>query len=160
MAGREAHFRSLVKAVSWRLVGSLDTFVLSLLVTGNLVWAGSIASVESLTKIALFYVHERVWRRVGWGRDGGPNAHARALAKGVSWRAVGTADTFMLSWLITGHVGHAASIASFETVTKIVLFYLHERIWTRIPWGRAADRTAGEDAAVVAPRPVQEGSAA
>jgi uncharacterized membrane protein len=124
-----------VKAVSWRVVGSLDTLVLSYLVTGNLVWAGSIASIETLTKIGLFYVHERLWRRVRWQRHS--SGHARAIVKGVSWRAVGTADTFFLSWLITGHLGSAASIASFETVTKVALFYVHEQVWTRVGWGLA-----------------------
>jgi uncharacterized membrane protein len=135
-AAKDAHLRSLVKAVSWRLVGSMDTLTLSFLVTGNIVWAGSIASVETLTKILLFYVHERIWRRVAWGEGGG--GHARAVAKGLSWRAVGTVDTFMLSWLITGHVGPAASIASLETFTKVALYYLHEQAWTRISWGRPA----------------------
>ncbi|HEX7945824.1 MAG TPA: DUF2061 domain-containing protein [Phenylobacterium sp.] len=141
----ESHARSVAKAVSWRVVGSMDTFVLSFLVTGNLVWAGSIASVETLTKIVLFYVHERVWRRVRWGRAGG--GHARAVVKGVSWRAVGTADTFMLSWLITGHLGHAARIASFETVTKVGLFYVHEQLWARIGWGRSRAPVTPEPAA-------------
>lgn len=135
-ASHEAHLRSVVKAVSWRVVGSIDTLVLSYLVTGNLVWAGSIASVETLTKIFLYYLHERAWRRVGWGRTGA--GHRRAVVKGISWRAVGTADTFVLSWLITGHLGSAASIASFETVTKVMLFYVHEQIWSRIGWGRTA----------------------
>lgn len=135
-ASHEAHLRSVLKAVSWRVVGSFDTLVLSYLVTGNLVWAGSIASVETLTKIFLFYVHERAWRRVRWGHQGA--GHRRAVVKGVSWRAVGTADTFFLSWLITGHLGSAASIASFETVTKVALFYVHEQIWSRIEWGRVA----------------------
>jgi uncharacterized membrane protein len=130
----EAHARSAAKAVTWRVVGSMDTFVLSFLVTGNLVWAGSIASAETITKVILFYLHERVWRRTRWGLDGG--GHARAVVKGVSWRAIGTADTFLLSWLITGHLGSAASIASLETVTKVALFYVHERIWGVVPWGR------------------------
>jgi len=64
----EAHSRSLVKAVSWRIVGSIDTFVLSYLITGRLVFAASIASVESVTKIVLFYFHERAWALVPWGR--------------------------------------------------------------------------------------------
>jgi len=126
---KDGHLRSLAKAVSWRFVGSLDTLTLSYLVTGNIIWAGSIASAETITKIILFYLHERVWRRVRWGLDGG--GHARAVVKGASWRAVGTADTFMLSWLITHHLGSAASIASFETVTKVALFYLHEQAWGR-----------------------------
>jgi uncharacterized membrane protein len=144
-AAKEAHLRSAAKAVSWRVVGSLDTFIISFVLTGNLVWAGSIASAETLTKIALFYLHERAWRRVRWG--GSDRHHLRAVAKGASWRAVGTADTFFLSWLITGHLGSAASIASVETFTKIALFYLHEQAWARLSWGRAAARIASEVAA-------------
>lgn len=64
----EAHSRSLLKAVSWRLLGSMDTFVISYLVTGKLVFAASIASVETVTKIILFYGHERIWAAVPWGR--------------------------------------------------------------------------------------------
>src|SRR5258708_38836910 len=82
---KEAHLRSFAKAVSWRIVGSLDTFVLSFLVTGNLVWAGSIASVETLTKIVLFYLHERVWPQIRCGRDAHGH-HVRAGATCASWR--------------------------------------------------------------------------
>jgi uncharacterized membrane protein len=64
----EAHSRSFVKAVSWRILGSIDTFVISYFITGHLVFAASIASVESFTKIGLFYFHERIWAVVPWGR--------------------------------------------------------------------------------------------
>jgi uncharacterized membrane protein len=65
---REAHTRSIAKAISWRITGSIDTFVLSLLITGSFKLAGSIASVEVITKITLYYVHERAWACVPWGR--------------------------------------------------------------------------------------------
>jgi uncharacterized membrane protein len=122
--------------VSWRFIGSMDTFILSFLVTGNPIWAVSIASAEAVTKITLFYLHERAWRLVRWGRQDAAH-HVRAVTKGASWRALATVDTFLLSWLVTGHIGKAATIASFETVTKIALFYLHEQLWARVPWGRA-----------------------
>jgi uncharacterized membrane protein len=64
----EAHTRSFVKAVSWRALGSLDTFVISFFVTGSFVFAGSIASVETVTKVFLFYFHERLWALAPWGR--------------------------------------------------------------------------------------------
>jgi uncharacterized membrane protein len=64
----EAHSRSFVKAVSWRILGSIDTFVISYFITGKLVFAASIASVETFTKIMLFYFHEQAWARVPWGR--------------------------------------------------------------------------------------------
>jgi uncharacterized membrane protein len=66
--GFEAHRRSLLKAVSWRTMASLDTFVVSFVVTGRIGLAGSIAGAELVTKIALYYLHERIWAAVPWGR--------------------------------------------------------------------------------------------
>jgi len=63
-------------------------------------------------------------------------AHTRSFAKAVSWRCTGTIDTFILSWLITGNAKIAGSIASVEVITKILLYYFHERAWALVPWGR------------------------
>jgi uncharacterized membrane protein len=60
--------RSLVKAMSWRVTGTLDTMVISFLITGKLKWALSIGLVEVFTKICLYYVHERVWNTISFGR--------------------------------------------------------------------------------------------
>ena len=128
----DSHGRAVAKAVTWRVVGTADTFLWSWIITGEPGAAGAIASLETLTKIVLFYLHERVWRLFRWA----PNARSRSLAKAVSWRVVGSLDTFSLSFLVTGHAGHAASIAVAEVVTKIGLYYLHERAWRRIAWGR------------------------
>jgi uncharacterized membrane protein len=62
--------------------------------------------------------------------------HSRSIAKAVSWRATGTIDTFVISAIVTGKLGVAGSIAGTELFTKIALYYFHERIWARIPWGR------------------------
>jgi uncharacterized membrane protein len=128
----ESHVRALAKAVSWRAVGTADTFMWSWLITGEAGSAGAIASLETLTKIALYYLHERIWRLLPWA----PNARTRSLVKAFSWRAVGSLDTFMLSLLVTRNGGHAAMIAVAELGTKIGLYYLHERAWRRIAWGR------------------------
>lgn len=65
--GLESHPRSFIKAVSWRTVGSIDTFILGLIFAGNAHVAGAIAGTEVLTKITLFYFHERAWSLVRWG---------------------------------------------------------------------------------------------
>lgn len=68
LRGVESHPRSFIKAVSWRTVGSIDTFVLGMFFTsGNAKIAGSIAGTEVITKIALFYFHERAWSLLRWG---------------------------------------------------------------------------------------------
>ena len=66
-----------------------------------------------------------------------PEAHSRSFIKAVSWRILGSIDTFIISYFVTGKLTLAASIASVETVTKIILFYGHERVWAAVPWGRA-----------------------
>ncbi len=64
----ETHYRSVVKAVSWRATGTLDTMAVSFLVTGRLKLALSIGFVELFTKIGLYYLHERVWGKIRFGR--------------------------------------------------------------------------------------------
>ena len=63
-------------------------------------------------------------------------SYGQSLAKAIIWRTTGSIDTFVLSWLITGSLKFAGSIVSVEVVKKIVLYYLHERAWSFIPWGR------------------------
>lgn len=60
----------------------------------------------------------------------------RSLAKAVSWRVTGSLDTIMLAWFFTNEIGIAVSIGLTEVVTKIVLYYFHERLWSRISLGR------------------------
>ena len=59
----------------------------------------------------------------------------RSLAKAVSWRVTGTIDTFLISWVITGQALLASGIALTEIMTKIGLYWIHERVWSRIKWG-------------------------
>ena len=53
----------------------------------------------------------------------------RHIAKALSWRLVGTLDTFLLAWLITGSVELGALVGGTEVITKTILYYVHERIW-------------------------------
>ena len=56
-------------------------------------------------------------------------SYRRHALKTVTWRIVGTLDTFILSWIITGSVEIGATIGAVEIVTKMVLYYFHERVW-------------------------------
>lgn len=62
--------------------------------------------------------------------------HSRSFVKALSWRFIGTLDTIVISWVITGKMILAFSIGAFELMTKTVLYYFHERIWNSIKWGR------------------------
>ena len=66
---------------------------------------------------------------------------ARSFVKGISWRLLASIDTFLLGWLIFGSPYHAIKIAGFELITKVALYFLHERLWNIISFGRHEDGT-------------------
>jgi uncharacterized membrane protein len=64
----EKPYRSIVKAISWRITGTLDTFFVSWLITRQFTIALSIGAVEIFTKMIFYYFHERLWNKIDFGK--------------------------------------------------------------------------------------------
>jgi uncharacterized membrane protein len=64
----ETHLRSIAKAVSWRIGGTTVTFIIALLVSGKFEIAAKIGLLDTLVKIGVFYLHERAWHHIGFGK--------------------------------------------------------------------------------------------
>ena len=62
-------------------------------------------------------------------------SRTRSILKTISWRIVGTLDTMVLGWVITGDPTVGLKIGALELVTKFVLYYFHERIWLKSKYG-------------------------
>lgn len=60
------------------------------------------------------------------------DSHKVSVLKAISWRVVGTIDTMVISYLLTGDIKVALGIGSIEVVSKMILYYLHERAWLRV----------------------------
>ena len=60
----------------------------------------------------------------------------RSVAKAISWRLIGTLDTLIVCYVVTGAIGLATSIAAVDFLTKLLLYFFHERIWNHIKWGK------------------------
>jgi uncharacterized membrane protein len=63
-------------------------------------------------------------------------SHSRSITKTITWRLTGSGATFLIAWLISGNVLVAGPIAVAQLIMNTVLYYVHERIWTRVKWGR------------------------
>jgi adenylylsulfate kinase len=61
----------------------------------------------------------------------------RVVIKAVSWRAIATLTTAGLVYLFTGELVLAAGIGVLEVSLKLLFYYIHERVWEIVPWGRA-----------------------
>lgn len=65
----ETTTRSLVKTISWRITGSAATFIISYAILGNLTLSGTIAAIQLTANTILYFLHERVWDNINWGRQ-------------------------------------------------------------------------------------------
>ena len=75
-------------------------------------------------------------KKVSYSKDKSSEKPIRSIVKSISWRVIGTLDTIIISWIITGTLSLAFSIGVVELVTKMVLYFFHERIWNSINWGK------------------------
>lgn len=136
---RESHYRSILKGISWRCIATADTILVVLLITclnGNcsIDNALKIGFFEFFIKLAVYYVHERIWQKILYGKEVNPR---QTLYKTISWRIIATTGTFIISGVILNSFDEIALfVAITELVSKFILYYIHERLWLRLPLGR------------------------
>ena len=139
--------RHIAKAITWRIIGTIDTWLISYILVYYIgdtpekatEAASYIAGLELITKTILYYFHERTWCRLSFGFT----PRVRHIIKTISWRLVGAIDTILLVFVVyfflfgktKGAAEIAVSMFSIEIVTKMVLYYLHERVWYTSHWG-------------------------
>lgn len=140
---KDSNLRSIIKGITWRILASCDTILIAYLVTGTIGKALTIGATEVLSKLILFYIHERVWNHYA-----GDKMYQKSwsLVKAFTWRFTGTLDTIVLSFIIItlgsdtanddSPLAQASTIGMIELGTKMILYFVHERIWSMIKWGR------------------------
>ncbi len=63
-------------------------------------------------------------------------SHYRSIVKAITWRTGGTVVTFAVAWILTGNISLSAGIGILDTVIKIGAYYVHERLWIRVKFGK------------------------
>jgi len=132
---RSSHIRSVLKGITWRVIATSDTVLVVLLVTCFLGECSvdnalRIGFAEFILKLVIYYIHERVWEL---RRQPGGATQKKTLLKSISWRVIASITTFIIAGAVLDSFD---SIALTESVTKFILYYVHERIWLSLPLGR------------------------
>ena len=134
----ESHVRSIVKGISWRMIATSDTFLVVFIITCLLDQCSvenaiKIGVIEFFLKLLIYYAHERVWLKV---IKSFTFSKQQSLFKTISWRFVATTTTFLISGAVLNDFNEIALfIALLELISKFILYYIHERIWIKIPLG-------------------------
>lgn len=136
---QESHIRSLIKGISWRIVATTDTVLVVLVITCllgkcSIEQAIAIGAAEFLIKLLVYYFHERAWQ---FALKDGEVTSRETLYKTISWRVIATTMTFVISGTVLEAYNEVALyIALTELFTKFALYYLHERLWLKLPLGK------------------------
>jgi len=144
---KESHIRSLLKGISWRIIATSDTILVVLFITCvsgecSLENAFKIGAIEFLSKFLVYYLHERAWQKILLNKV---VTQKETLKKTISWRVIATLMTFIISGTVLETFNEIALyIALTELITKFVLYYLHERLWLKLPLGRIRNFLLGK----------------
>ena len=122
--------RHIVKSISWRIIGTVDKFIFAWLISGDINQGINISGITTISKLIWYYIHERLWFN-----SSVTNSNTRHIIKTFSWRFIGTIDTVLFSWLLTGNPLTGLKIGGSETVSKMFIYYLHEKLWHKSNYG-------------------------
>ena len=122
--------RHIAKSLTWRFIGTIDTFVFAFIITGDINEGLKLSGITTITKLIWYYIHERIWFKSSL-----KDSNKRHLIKTFSWRIIGSVDTALFGWLITGNPFTGLKIGGFESVSKMLLYFGHEKIWYKINYG-------------------------
>ena len=131
---KESRYRSIIKALSWRMIATLTTVLIAFVVTRDTSISLKIGFFEFIIKLILYYLHERLWLRVKLS-DG-----HQVKTSAFTWRLIATITIFIIAYFTLGIeyeniFSVAITIASIEFISKISIYILHERVWFSVPIG-------------------------
>ena len=134
--------RSLIKSISYRVIGFVNTFLISFLVINDGVnektikYSLYLALLVLIIKAITYYLHERFWNIFDFGRLNITVSKMRSILKALTWRIAASTITLISAILITSNLEWTKSIVIYEFINGILIYYVHERIWNRLNWGR------------------------
>lgn len=131
----EIPLRSWCKAFTWRVSATLCTVLITYAVVGNLDTAVRIGLPDFVFKLVVFYFHERLWLSALLQRLL-PVLDTRRLAKMASWKATALSMTLSITYWVTGSLHSALKVGPTDFCVKMFGFWLHERVWDTVSWGR------------------------
>jgi uncharacterized membrane protein len=131
----ETATRSVVKALCWRAIAGMVTFVTTLQFSGSVICAIQVVGTDCGSKSITMFVGERIMNQSQVGRQDGSDTAARSLAKALIWRVFALCNTLAVVVVVSNDAFIASKIASVDAVFKTALMFLYERVWARIAWG-------------------------
>lgn len=135
---QKSRLRHIAKAITWRIVASATTFALAFFIFKDDPNAGEkatlVALIEAGLKLVFYYYHERFWFSFKTSAT-----RKRHLLKSITWRAIATLTTFIITMIVfredPNATEKAGAVALAEIFVKMLIYYIHEEVWYKVNLG-------------------------
>lgn len=139
MKFNETNTRSIVKAISWRVILTVSHIVNTVIITGSLILGLKVAGLAAIINSLMYFAHERVWNYFQWKRDNNPKLtfeekQSRSISKTITWRLVIMGNNFLIPFILTGSWVVGAQYFTLATLVNMALYWIHERAWNNVKW--------------------------
>ncbi len=132
----DTQIRSIAKTISWRIAATAMTFGVSYFWLHDVASSLVLALVANFLKTFAYYAHERGWNAFRWGMELTTESRVRSVTKSMSWRLVATVVTLGVSFFWLNDIKDAAAFVGVAMTVKILVYYVHERGWNALDWGK------------------------
>jgi uncharacterized membrane protein len=132
----DTHLRSVVKTFSYRTAVGISLFLAALAMNYSAGFGLTFVIMSYTVGFAAFWLHERIWNRFAWGREGTYDTKKRSVAKTITWRIWAFFILFVLGMILGLKSNDALEWSIVTNILFIVVHYLHERAWNLIQWGK------------------------
>ena len=132
--------RTFIKSLTWRILATGTTILIAFLLTGALAQALSVGIPDFFVKFIVYYAHERLWLLTALQQ-----LKSRVLFKMVSWKLIAVSLSMAVTFYVSGSLKIALKLGPIDFGIKTLSFYLHEKLWDSIEYGRKVEAEIKED---------------
>lgn len=141
----ENHIRSLLKTLTIRILFTLSHILNGFIISGTWSTGFKIAGTALFVNSGLYYLHERFWNKSKWNRKYNKillfvEGIFRSIGKSLTWRILITMSNILIPYFTTGSFGQALAFLGLATIINVAIYYLHERAWNKITYGKKYDK--------------------
>jgi uncharacterized membrane protein len=132
----ESQWRSFAKLVTWRIFITISNTVNTFLLTGSWVLGFQVAAMALILGTVIFYVHDRLWDMIPWGKKDKIETQLRIIVRNVTYRIAVSCMHIFNGYYASGDIWVGVKLAAMSAVSNSIIYFLHEEGWNFIPWGR------------------------
>jgi uncharacterized membrane protein len=134
----ETHPRTLVKTMIYRAILFMVAMIIATVYGGNPLQALTYGLSSLVIGMTVYYCYDRVWLLIGWHRDSqGSDSRVRSLIKAIFYRVVAIIAGSITAWVVFANTkSMALSVAVTQAVINVTVYYVLERIFDRVDWGK------------------------